>query len=219
MRTTVAGGGTTTFPKLGYQYVAGGAYTDAGVRNAWKYVPFAVVPTVANQALLFSQFSALVTAPPMDTSAVTTFNQMFYACSALKNVPWYNTSNVTNFQSTFHLCSSLQTIPLLDTSLATTVSNMFNSCTSLTTVPALNWTSVTNATSVFNNCTALTSIGVLNLKETFSIVGTQLNAAAINTLFTNLGTVSGKTVTITGVPGAATCDRSIATAKGWTVTG
>ena len=48
---------------------------------------------------------------------------------------------------------------------------------------------------------------------------TSLNAAAINLLFGDLPTLVGKTINITGCPGAATCTRSIATAKGWTVTG
>ena len=48
---------------------------------------------------------------------------------------------------------------------------------------------------------------------------TSLNAAALNTLFGDLTTIVSKTINITGTPGAATCTRSIATAKGWTVTG
>jgi len=44
-----------------------------------------------------------------------------------------------------------------------------------------------------------------------------LNADALNTLFGDLGTVTGKTIKITGNPGASTCDTSIATSKGWTV--
>ena len=38
-------------------------------------------------------------------------------------------------------------------------------------------------------------------------------------LFTDLTTIVGKTINITGCSGAAGCTRSIATAKGWTVTG
>ncbi len=45
-----------------------------------------------------------------------------------------------------------------------------------------------------------------------------LSAAALNTLFGDLPTIAGKTIMITGCTGAATCDQSIATAKGWTVT-
>ena len=48
---------------------------------------------------------------------------------------------------------------------------------------------------------------------------TSLGTAALNQLFTDLPTIVSKTINITGTPGAATCTRSIATAKGWTVTG
>jgi hypothetical protein len=49
-----------------------------------------------------------------------------------------------------------------------------------------------------------------------------LSAAALNDIFTNLGTATGtQYVVITGCYGAAdpACDRTIATAKGWTVIG
>ena len=46
-----------------------------------------------------------------------------------------------------------------------------------------------------------------------------LGVAALDQLFTDLTTIVGKTINITGCSGAAGCTRSIATAKGWTVTG
>ena len=54
---------------------------------------------------------------------------------------------------------------------------------------------------------------------TVSVSYCNLNAAALNKIFTDLGTVTSGTITISYAPGAATCNRSIATAKGWTVTG
>jgi hypothetical protein len=42
-------------------------------------------------------------------------------------------------------------------------------------------------------------------------------AAEINRIFSLLPTVVGKTINVKGNPGAATCNQSIATAKGWTV--
>ena len=53
----------------------------------------------------------------------------------------------------------------------------------------------------------------------FSVANTKLDAAGLNALFNSLGTTTGRTITITGCPGAGTCDRTIATAKGWTVSG
>ncbi len=72
----------------------------------------------------------------------------------------------------------------------------------------------------------LTSMRLLNPNSTFSGYSpqvscryTMLDAAALNTLFGDLPVLTGKTIDITGAVGAAACDRSIATAKGWTVTG
>jgi hypothetical protein len=48
---------------------------------------------------------------------------------------------------------------------------------------------------------------------------TSLNAAALDQVFTDLPTVTSKTINITGASGAAGCNRAIATGKGWTVTG
>lgn len=98
------------------------------------------------------------------------------------------------------------------------MSNMFFGCSSLTTVPALDFSAGSSLTGIFQNCTQLSSIQASGFKVSFSVAGTALDAAALNTLFGNLATVTGQTITITGTPGAATCDQSIASAKGWTVT-
>ena len=46
----------------------------------------------------------------------------------------------------------------------------------------------------------------------------KMGATALNAMFTSLGTANGsQTITVTGNPGAATCDTSIATNKGFTV--
>ena len=52
-----------------------------------------------------------------------------------------------------------------------------------------------------------------------SVASCNLNAAALNRIFTDLGTVTSGVITITNTPGGATCNRALATAKGWTVTG
>jgi hypothetical protein len=74
--------------------------------------------------------------------------------------------------------------------------------------------------------TPLTSIRLTNAASTFEgaspqvdVSFTNLGVAALDQLFTDLPTVTGKTIKITSTPGAPSCNRSIATAKGWTVTG
>lgn len=78
---------------------------------------------------------------------------------------------------------------------------------------------LTNLDSAFSGCSALEELILTGLTIGVSIANCNLSAAALDAFFTALGTASGaQTITITGNPGAATCDTSIATAKGWTVT-
>lgn len=124
----------------------------------------------------------------------------------------------------FQACTSLRSIPTFDMSGVTNVSFMFTSCGSLVEIPALDFSSVTGFTSAFGTTTAatwlsaLTSFKAFGATRGFTLRGTQMDAAALNELMSNLGTASGaQTIDIRNNPGSATCDTSIATAKGWTV--
>jgi hypothetical protein len=76
------------------------------------------------------------------------------------------------------------------------------------------------------NQSALTSLRLLNngsgqyagTSPQINVSFTSMDDTALNQLFTDLPTISSKTITVVGCPGAATCDTSIATTKGWTVT-
>jgi Leucine-rich repeat (LRR) protein len=86
----------------------------------------------------------------------------------------------------------------------------------LTTLDVSHNTKLTELRCGFNQLTALdvsrnTKLTVLNCHRN------QLTATAINALFTSLPTVQEGYIFVSGNPGAATCDRSIATAKGWSV--
>ena len=75
------------------------------------------------------------------------------------------------------------------------------------------------ATNTCANASNLSRFRATGLKFAISFADCKLSAAALNEIFTNLGTASAQTITIINNYGAATCNRSIATAKGWTVTG
>jgi hypothetical protein len=99
---------------------------------------------------------------------------------------------------------------------------MFNNCNSLTSVPQLNTTAVTSATNfnnMFASCNNLARIEAKDFNFTFSVANCKLSAVALDEIYTNLPTVSGQTITVTGNYGIAGDDPTIATAKGWTVTG
>lgn len=99
---------------------------------------------------------------------------------------------------------------------------MFSSCYSLQTVPALNTTAVTssaNFSNMFADCSSLSRIQAKDFRFTFSVANCKLSAAALNEIYTNLPTVTGQTITVTGNYGTTDDKPTIATARGWTVTG
>ena len=99
---------------------------------------------------------------------------------------------------------------------------MFSGCLSLQNVPALITTAVTSSTnfgSMFSSCSSLARIEAKDFRFTFSVASCKLSAAALNEIYTNLPTVTGQTITVTGNYGTTGDDPTIATAKGWTVTG
>lgn len=157
------------------------------------------------------------------SAALTDVSRFAYMCSSLKESPEItNTSGVTNFSYMFYWCASMLTMREYDTSAGTNFNNMLWSDTSLLEVPALDVSKATNASSysqMLNSAVMIQSIKATGFKYSLDVSGLLLSAAALNELFTNLAEVVGQTVTITSNPGAATCDRAIATAKGWTVTG
>jgi hypothetical protein len=59
---------------------------------------------------------------------------------------------------------------------------------------------------------------MVGTKESITYPAMILSGAALDEIYTNLATVVGKTIIVTGNYGTASDDPTIATAKGWTVT-
>lgn len=169
---------------------------------------------------MFQLCSSLTTIGLINTSSGINFNSMFANCIALETIPLINVSNGTNFTSMFNSSSNLKSIPLLNVSKGITFEAMFASCSNLTTLPLLNTTSGRNLNTMLNACGNLKVGAFSGTTASISYNGCNLSAAALNDIFTYLSTSgSGKTVTITGNWGASGCNRSIATAKGWAISG
>ena len=185
-------------------------------------VPLFNTQAVTNMSGMFQNCYSLQTVPLFNTAVVTNMSYMFSYCNALQTVPLFNTQAVTNMPYMFNYCYSLQTVPLFNTQAVTNMSYMFRYCYALQAVPALNTAAVissTNLNNIFAICPSLSRIAATGLKYTFSVANCKLSAAALNEIYTNLPTVTGQTLTVTGNWGTETDDPSIATAKGWTVTG
>jgi hypothetical protein len=211
-----------------------------------KYIPSLNISSATSTSSMFFNCSALETIPFIDTSNVTSTSNMFFGCYALKELPDLNLSKVTSTNSMFYDCQSIKKYPksfnlasctdltqmfgqnfclreapeLLNTGLVVTANTIFVSCSNLQKIFPLSLPKATSFTSTFFNSELLQSIIIYEANASFDVSNKRLSPAALNDLFTALGvTGSGKTVTISGNWGSPTCNRSIATAKGWAVSG
>ena len=104
--------------------------------------------------------------------------------------------------------------------LSQNTSYMFNNCPLLETIGDIGMEHVTNTNLMLATCPKLRSFTLRGLKVSVAINGLKLDATALDAVFTSLGTANaGATINITGNPGAATCNKTIATSKSWAVTG
>ena len=153
---------------------------------------------------------------------------MFEFCYSLFEVNLNSITNVTSAANMFKYCYSLCFITATNfASNADSVSCSvtFDECEALSVINLPN-AKVTRlcAKGASGKLNKLTSV-TFHPSSTFSsttapqldLQYTTLTAEQINTIFTALPTVTSKTVNVKGCIGAATCDTSIATAKGWTV--
>ena len=190
--------------------------------NSLTTVPLFDTASVTGMTYMFHSCYSLTSVPLFDTSSVLYMSNMLNACYSLTSVPLFNTSSVVFMNYMFQNCNSLTSVPLFVTSSVTNMSYMFQNCYSLTSVPALAVSSVSsssNFNNMFSNCNSLSRIKATSFNYTFSVANNKLSSAALDEIYTNLPTVTGQTITVTGNYGTSGDDPTIATAKGWTVTG
>ncbi len=95
---------------------------------------------------------------------------------------------------------------------------MFRNARSLPEVVMTDCININNTLGMFLSTGSLQRIVLNRLTIGVDVSGNQMTADAIDELFTSLGTAAGtQTIDVSGMPGSAGCDTSIATAKGWTV--
>lgn len=204
-------------------------------------------PVATTTSSMFSGCSALKYVELTTSTTLTDVSSMFLNCISLEDAPLFTTTSVTTFVSAFENCYSLKTVPVYDMSSVTAMNNCFRNCSSLTYIPAITLRSGANLQYAFfqaYNLSAVdidTTIAVLDLQGLVnahslgsfpnfrSIAGTstgggtvdvrnlKLSETELNSIFRRL--LGSGTINISGNPGTASCDRSIATSRGWTVSG
>ena len=145
--------------------------------------------------------------PLIDTSTVTSMDNMFNGCTSLTEIPLIDTSKVNNMNSMFYGCTSLTTIPLLNTSAVASMADMFNGCTSLTTIPLLDISTANSIRNMFSRCKSLSNDSLNN------ILAMLTNATAYTATKTlkYIGLSETQATTCTTLSNWAACE-----AAGWT---
>ena len=187
--------------------------------SALQSVPLFDTSSVTSMFQMFLSCTSLQSVPLFDTSSVSNMGGMFHSCPSLQSVPLFDTSSVTNMGLMFLNCYALQSVPLFDTGSVTSMYQMFATCLSLQTIPALDCSTSTNMTNFAINCNGLKRCQATGIKVSTSFANCTLGPDELNEIYTNLATVTGKTITVSGNYGTASDNPAIATAKGWTVTG
>ena len=161
-------------------------------------------------------------------------------CFYLETIATCNTSAGADWRATFQSTYALEQLPNWDFSAATDVYRFANASritrfnpgslgtatnwhellrnnSTVQIIENFDWSNYASGTNAFGNLYALRRLIGCNSPHTVSFANSALQDTEIDEIFTDLPTVSGKTITVSGTPGAATCTPAIATAKGWTV--
>jgi hypothetical protein len=175
--------------------------------------------SVFNGNFNFFATSRIIELGNLNFSAMTSASAMFIQRGNLKRMGTCNFPLVTTLQNFQFENFALESIGTITTSGSlTSINNAFYDCKNVKSINITNCANVTTVGSAFLNCNSLESLILTGLTRGFTVDDCNMSATAINALFTSLGTASGaQTINVRRNPGSATCNTSIATAKGFTV--
>lgn len=222
--TPQVGGNSITVLDLGKKHTQSGL---ANTTNPWLDIRLNL-PSCTSLTLRSSSAQArLAQRVKIEAiGAVTSIASLFQDMASLESIPSWPSGSLascTTVASCFSGCYSLASAPAWPSgSLAscTTVASCFQNCYSLTSAPA--WPSgslgsLTTTTDVVTGASALSRWDGCIIPISFSVVNCRLGPAELDEIYTDLPTVTSKTITVTGNWGTTSDNPSIATAKGWTV--
>lgn len=190
-----------------------------------RVVPTLDTSNVTNNTFMFENCYSLVSIGNLDFSSVTRWGQpnsgTFTGCISLTELPTLDFAGTStdaygNYR-TFQNMYSLRRLDMANTGAVTGWQEFVINCSALAEIGPCNMSSGTNLSAAFNGCYNLRRMQGTGIKVSVSFQQCALDATAIDEIFTNLATVSGKTITVSQNPGSSTCTTSIATTKGWTV--
>jgi hypothetical protein len=199
--------------------------------SALGYIKTSNMPLLTEASTMFNEAVSLSSIDLTNFAAVTSADYMFNNCNSLTSVNISLMTKVTDAHAMFGSCSSLKTVTATNFALeaaSVDCSGMFTNNYLLTDINlpnakvtafgasagSVSYATVLNMVSVSPQSTfSSTSIPQFDLKNR------TITADQINAILTALPTVTSATNNFLNVTGAATCNKSIGTSKGWTVSG
>lgn len=180
---------------------------------------------VTDLSSMFEDCLGLKRIPLYDTSSAESMARMLCRCETLQAVPLFNTASVVDMSQMFYGCTSMIEIPFLDTSSVENIYGFIENSGLFKRLPAIDLTYVRPSPIAFQFPATLTQFSIIGYSGALNLSGCALSAAALNEIFTNLATAIpakeddeySNSIDISYCYGAAECDTSIATAKGWVV--
>jgi len=169
---------------------------------------------------IFNDCWSLTDVADLDISSATNISYMFYECRSMTHSPnlTVTPAGLTTAYRMFRGCSNMIRVSVFDTSHITTINNFFESCEKLQEIPAFDFSSASNLSYCGQYINNLKKYSVVGISVNISLQNCCLSATELNEVYSNLENASA-TITVTGNPGITSDNPSIATAKGWTVTG
>ena len=198
-----------------------------------KNIAFSSTASAINCSFMYNKCYSLTKAfiPQVPISRA---DYMFTNCAVMSEVlpaggvlDLSATTNRTYLRNVFYYCYGLERLP--DTKFST--SSSYSGSTSsiyfvryaqnLREIPAIDFSAATAGGGsywLYVSATKLVRCRMTGMAQNVYFRTNDLSVDAIDEIFTNLATVTSKTINVADNPGSSGCDTTIATNKGWTVT-
>jgi hypothetical protein len=177
----------------------------------------------ANSAdLMLDDAFALVNTPVFDFNTATDLSDTFETSQMLHNVGAplsMSMNNNTNCDDLFKNSTYIQHIYITGSNNVTNWNEAFRGCVNLVKLEANMSYTGASFTDTFVRADSLSVVDIPGISNNVDFSDCHsMTKEVLDGLFQSLATVSGKTIDVSGTVGASTCNTSIATSKGWTVT-
>lgn len=219
----------TNLSSLSFMFYNGASFDDMGdiISNATSIGSFmsgSYARKIGNVTLMSATLAAYAfngcrvdEFGTIDLRAATTTPGIFQD-SSVKKIGSINIATSNSIAWGFRCSELISPLILTTSALLADCSYAFYAAVNVPEISLSNASGITNTTGMFASCNRLAKLRLPGIKTSFSIVGCNMNADALNMLFEDVADMTGfpaQTLTYSSNPGTATADASILTAKNW----